>query len=92
MKRPPNRVASLYTRNYGIAYSRFIRNPVWRRSRNITQMLRVMPETAEMAPVRAPVEDGPTYKLQATASKTYRTGGSAAASYQSQSKQDGWFC
>ena len=81
MKRPPKIVElSPFLRNYGIAYSWLIREPVWRRSRNITQMLGVMPETAS-----ASVVDGRTYKSGVTCSKAKPSGGSAAASIQSKS-------
>ncbi len=42
----PNRTATPSTRNYGIAYSRFLSAPVWRRSRHSTQMPGVMSGTA----------------------------------------------
>lgn len=81
MKRPPKIVElSPFPRNYGIAYSWLTRGSVWRRSRNITQMLGVMPETAS-----ALVEDGRTYKSWVTCSKAQPGGGSAAASIQSKS-------
>ena len=36
----PKHAATPHTRNYGIAYSRFFREPVWRRSRRSTQNAR----------------------------------------------------
>lgn len=42
----PKHTATPRTRNYGIAYSRFVREPVWRRSRHSTQMPGVMAGTA----------------------------------------------
>jgi hypothetical protein len=42
----PKHTATPHTRNYGIACSRFVREPVWRRSRRSTQMPSVMAGTA----------------------------------------------
>jgi hypothetical protein len=42
----PKHTATPHTRNYGIACSRFVREPVWRRSRRSTQMPGVMAGTA----------------------------------------------
>lgn len=42
----PKHAVTPHTRNYGIACSRFVREPVWRRSRRSTQMPDVMAGTA----------------------------------------------
>ena len=42
----PKHTATPHTRNYGIACSRFVREPVWRRSRRSTQKPGVMAGTA----------------------------------------------
>lgn len=42
----PKHAVTPHTRNYGIAYSRLFREPVWRRSRHSTQMPDVMAGTA----------------------------------------------
>jgi hypothetical protein len=76
-------MASLISRNYGIACSRPLK-PVWRRSRNITQTLGVMSKTAKVASAKNPTEDGASYKSEATLMKANRSGGSAAVSYQNQ--------
>lgn len=45
-KGTPKHTATPHTRNYGIACSRFVRGPVWRRSRHSTQRPGVMAGTA----------------------------------------------
>jgi len=45
-KGTPKHTATPHTRNYGIAYSRFVRGPVWRRSRHSTQRPGIMAGTA----------------------------------------------
>lgn len=92
MKRPPKLVASPSSRNYGIACTWLFREPGWRRSRNSTRTLGVMPETAKAAAGVPLAEDGPTYKSQATATKADDARGSAAASYQDRPNEHGWFC
>lgn len=86
MKRQPNPVVSPASHNYGIACSwpAFPR-PVWQRSRNITQTLGVMPETA-------PMGDGWPYKSGVTRTKAKSHGGSAAVLYQGQSVEEHRFC
>ena len=54
MKGPPTLVASLSSRNYGIACTWRFLSPGWRRNRNITQMLGAMPETATALTVDDP--------------------------------------
>lgn len=86
MNRQPNPVASPALRNYGIACSwPASPRPVWQRSRNITQMFGVMPETA-------PMGDGWPYKSGATPTKAKPHGGSAAVLYQGQSFEEHRFC
>jgi len=41
----PKHTTTPHTRNYGIVWSRFVSEPVWRRSRHSTQMLDVTIET-----------------------------------------------
>src|SRR5689334_19557548 len=78
VKRPPNLVASPYSRNYGIACTWSLHAPGWRRNRNSTQMLGVMPETV----MGFGTMNDPTYKSWATMAKANRIRGSAVASYQ----------
>lgn len=54
--------------------------PVWQRSRNITRMLRVIPETAIETSVKIFKVDGQAYKCQVTDAKAFMSGGSATAS------------
>lgn len=62
--------------------------PVWQRSRNITQMLRVIPETVVEASVKISKANGLTYKYQVTGVKTKGSGEVRQLLLQSQSDDE----
>ena len=62
--------------------------PVWQRSRNITQMLRVIPETVVEASVKISKANGLTYKYQVTGVKTKGPGEVRQLLLQSQSDDE----